>query len=226
MRKMRFLSVLVVLVFLVLSGCTIEYNTSLNKDGSGEMVIQVDYTQEEVDALGELTTDSGASLCQQMWSESQSDLPPGSRVDEQPLEEGTRCTLTMPFANLDELRSIYEDTGVDINRLEIVEDKFYYDVEIDLSGEPAPIEIRFVVKLSVPGSVGENNADEVGGRTLTWNLEMGSVNRLTAESSLGTPAWLWWLLGGLGCLGILAVAVAAGVGLFFYLRSRKKETSE
>jgi hypothetical protein len=104
--------------------------------------------------------------------------------------------------------------------------KFVYDVNMDgSSGEgfgTLPIEMTW--ELTVPGSVGENNADEVSGNTLTWNLNASGVNNMHAESN-PTPAWLWWAIGiGLACLCVIVI-VAVGLGVFFLVRRNRQSSS-
>ncbi len=68
-------------------------------------------------------------------------------------------------------------------------------------------EIRF--RLSLPGTIGDNNADTVSGGTLTWNLDLADdAERMVANSTLGGSSSAL-LFGG----GAVAIAAIAGIGI-------------
>jgi hypothetical protein len=224
MRTHRLLLVVGLLALLVLAGCTVEYHTSFQEDGSGQMAMAIGYTAQEASDLAELSGGDTANLCQELWAESSSDLPPNATIREEQRGDETYCLVEFSFANLDELRSIYEEQDVTVDRLEIVDDRFYYDVSVDMTGtEGLGFAMNMTWVVTMPGSMGENNASEVNGRTLTWNLAMGQVNTLQAESSLGNSNWVWWVAGGLGCLCLLVLVIAAIAGLALYLRKKKSQ---
>ena len=77
--------------------------------------------------------------------------------------------------------------GITINRLEINDGKFYYDVEMDTLSEDSSFsalkEITWMVVL--PGTPVAHNADQVDGNNLAWTpaSKSGIVN-LRAESEI------------------------------------------
>jgi len=77
-------------------------------------------------------------------------------------------------------------------------------------------EVRIVITL--PGEVGDNNADEVNGNTLVWNVSLSDEGKqLHAESSVG---------GGSGTVVLIAALVLAGLILLglgtVYLQGRRR----
>jgi hypothetical protein len=222
MRKRLSLVVCSLLVLVLLAGCTIEYRTAVEKDGSGQMSVAMGFTAQEAGDMAELSGGSATDLCQQMWAESSSEYPANAVTREEQRGDETYCVIEFTYANLQELRTDYETMGITVNRLEIVDERFYYDVSIDMGeSESLGFAVNMTWIVTMPGSVGTHNATSVSGQTLTWNLVPGQVNSMRAESSLGSN-WLWWVLGGLGCLCLLVVVIGAVVGVVLYLRKKKK----
>ncbi|MBN2387645.1 MAG: hypothetical protein JXB85_11550 [Anaerolineales bacterium] len=222
MRGIKDLVVLGLIGVLLLSGCSMAYNTEVNADGSGEFGLSLVYTEMEARELAEMADMPVDGLCQALSFES--DLPANATIREEQRGNETWCTIAMPFADLDELDRWYSDVGVEVNRLEIIDDRFYFDADVDMSGAD---EIGFmfeaVFTLTLPGSAGANNATRQEGRTLIWELDTTRGNNLYAESALGTFPWVYWLLGIMACLCLLVVVLGAGVGVFFYLRNKNKQ---
>ena len=109
-------------------------------------------------------------------------------VTEENRGDETWCITTTPFKNLEELRKLYEQSkGIRINRLEIMDGKFYFDVDIDTLSETSDFsaftDITWTVVL--PGAPIEHNTDTVEANTLTWTVkpEIESTN-LYAESEV------------------------------------------
>lgn len=221
MRNKFMLVAGIVLLAFVLAGCSMEYDTTIQPDESGRMVLSIGFTADEMEMMG--ATANSASFCQEMWAEENTDFPPGTVIRQEQRGTETWCIAEMPFSSLQQLRSIYVNQGVTVNRLEIVDNTLYYDLSLDLSdagGLGSSIQVTW--RVTMPGRITSHNAQSVDGRTLTWNLGVGSLNRLQAESSVGMAAWVWWVVGGLACLCLVVVVVGGGVGLFFYLRNKKK----
>lgn len=79
-------------------------------------------------------------------------------------------------------------------------------------------QIRFL--LTLPGKIGENNADEVNGNTLIWNIDLTDEGKtLNAVSSTGgSSRSVLYLIGGIALLVVLGAAVIA-------TRRRREEAS-
>ena len=229
------------ITILLISACSFQFSTVIESDGSGEFSIEMEFTEDDFALMGavsgeELLDQAGGdsdALCGEMGSDL-GDFPSGARVEYQEKDGGFVCKFFMPFSDLDELNQIYEDMDIDVNRLEIVDGNLEYDVAMDMAGSESDFDIGFGLieigwSLTVPGTVGDNNATNVDGRTLTWEMDGGGVQRFEAESSkagslsfLTDSSSLVWLLGfGLLCLCGL-VLVGGGVGFYFYNKKKKE----
>lgn len=165
---------------LVLTGChKLEVTTTIEPNGSGELQSGVGFSAEEK-ANVEKQNNNSQGFC------NTSQTPENVTVTEEQRGDETWCITTIPFKNLDELRALHEQQkGITINRLEISDGKFYYDVDIDTLSEDSSFsaltEITWTVVL--PGAPISHNADEVDGNILIWKPtpKSGVVN-LRAES--------------------------------------------
>lgn len=176
------LSGILLLVFgvLLLAGChKLEARTTVEPDGSGELRTGVGFSAEER-ANMEKQNSNPQDFCYT------SQPPPDVTVIEEHRGEETWCINITSFKDLDELRNLYQrQKGFTINRLEISDGTFYYDVDMDTSSEDsgfsALTEITWTVML--PGAPISHNADQVDGNTLIWiPVPKSGVVNLYAES--------------------------------------------
>ena len=181
--KIRSVKILVLVIGAVLlAGChKLEATTVVEPDGSGELKMGVGFSAEERENL-EKQNNTSQDFCN--TSQSAENI---TVVEEQRGEE-TWCITTTAFKDLEELRSLYEQRkGIQINRLEIVDGTFYFDIDIDTVSETSdfavPTEITWAVVL--PGMPIEHNADEVLETTLSWTVDPESENvNLRAEGEV------------------------------------------
>ena len=154
-----------VLVVLVLVGChEMEATTKIDSNGSGEMQVGIGFSAEERANL-EKQNGNSQDFC------NTSQKTPNVKVTEEQRDEETWCITTTPFKDLDELRSLYTQwEGIKINRLEIGNEKFYYDVDLDTLSEDSSFSVQTDITWTVvlPGTPISHNADQVDGNTLTW----------------------------------------------------------
>lgn len=222
-NKLLFVAGIVLLAF-VLAGCSMEYDTTIRSDSSGQMILSIGFTADEMEMMS--ATTNSASFCQDMWADENTSFPPNTVIRQEQRGTETWCIAEMPFSDLQQLRSIYVNQGVTVNRLEVVDNILYYDLSLDLSDAGGlGSSIQFAWRVTLPGRITSHNAQSVDGNTLIWNPRVGSLNRLQAESSVGMADWVWWLIGGLVCLCLIVVIVGGGIGLFFYLRNKKKSAA-
>jgi hypothetical protein len=218
----------------LLAACTIQVNTTVNDDGSGEWRTEFGFNADDIAELAEYEM-TPEEFCED--PDMQEDMPPDAEYYIEERGDDTWCVFVIPFSSLDELRQTYEEgEGITVNRLDILDGQFYYDLSIDMSGEDTGMmeefEFDFTWQLTVPGKVDATNADNVVGNTLTWNLTPGEVISLQAESS--TSSGVGGLTGGLNvawvvvaliCLcGLGIVVIAIVVAVFFVIQKRKEET--
>lgn len=212
------------ILVLALSGCNLNFNTSVQGDGAGRMIVEIGYTTSEIEDWWDESVSS--NFCQDIWYEEDlaEEFPPGATIRVEQRGAQTWCIVDIPFSNLRQLRDVYEDSfSMDVNRLEIVNETFYCDLTWDLEGlqEESSYPIEAVFRLITPGTVTSTNADVRSGRTLTWYLDEDGENDILAVSSTRSTDWVWWLVGSLCCLCLGVLVVAGIIGLVVYLRKKQ-----
>ena len=170
---------------LLLAGChKLEAITKLEPNGSGELRMGVGFSAQE-----RANMEKQGSNPQDFCNTSQT--APKVTVTEEKRGDETWCITTTPFKNLEELRSLYEQRkGIRVNRLEIVDGKFYFDVDIDTLSKTSDFsafkDITWIVVL--PGAPIEHNTEQVDANTLTWAVPPQIENtNLYAESEVPKP---------------------------------------
>ena len=201
-RTFRYLALM--LGALLLAGCRVAVNTIVNKDGSGELRTSIVFSAEEKQNFESAPNNSGKKICDSL----RQDSPPDTVFLEETRGDETYCTTLRSFSSLKQLRGLYQGmANVTVNKLELGIGVFTYDVQVDLTprngNEAAPNEWR----LTVPGTIGDNNADLIENNTLIWNIEPGEIRTLKAESEVGPHVMIQALLGGLIVLLGIIIAV-------------------
>jgi hypothetical protein len=227
MMKVKYLLVAgAALLVFVLAGCTLEYDTKIQPDQSGTVSLAIGLTADEVKYMTSQSSSDTSGICAEMWKNSSTKLPANTVTRQEQKGDETWCYTDVKVANLAELRSYYGDQNVTVNRLEVVNNTFFYDVSTDMTSDKTstgsfPLTVTW--KVSMPGPVKSNNADSASGNTLTWDLTSATgVVDMKAESSLSSSSSVWWVVGGLIFLCLVLLVIAAGVGVFFYVRRKKK----
>lgn len=175
---------LVVLVIgaLVLVGChKLEARTKIEPNGSGELRMGVGFSAEER-ANMEKQNSNPQDFC------NTSQTPANMTVTEEQRGDETWCITTSQFKDLEELRGLYQQRkGITINRLEISDGKFYYDIDLDTLSEDSSFSALTEITWSVtlPGTPIEHNASHVSENTLTWTpTPKSGIVRMSAESEV------------------------------------------
>ena len=248
MNIKRLLISLLSAIALMLSACSIYFTTEFNDDGSGEFMITFTVTEEDIEDVEDefdqniddiLDDEFGESnfedACEEM--EDQMDLP---RSADSEFSEGAgafKCEIIIPFDDIDELIEIYEDIDiVEVKDIDLDRDgDFNYEMDIDMVGaedadEFGVRQIEYYWEVTVPGSVEDSNADDAKGRTVTWELDPGYIQKIEVFGGPGglfagltNGSSFWWIAGiGLLCLFGL-VLVGGGVGFYFYAQKKKED---
>lgn len=230
---------------VLLSACTTTVDTNLGKDGTGTVATSVGMTQAELNSLSSLSGSTG-SFCDSI--QPSNSLPSQVTIHQEQRGDQTWCVATQSFQDLNELQSIYGELGnVQVNQLDMTDGHFTYDVNVDMTNlttegiDPnllKSVKIDFKWNLTLPGAVGDNNADSVAGQQLTWTLTPGQTAHLHAESTRSSlpailpqtiagsgwlPSWLVPVVIGLLCLDGIIVIVLAVVVLGLIRRRSSKE---
>src|SRR4030042_1106564 len=168
-----------------------QFITEITADGSGSMAYENELSSEMVILLKTFSDMETSKICESLleytygdWEQSQKE----SNGD-------VTCSAKKTFKDLDGLESLIDDefSGADFDRLEIKDDKLYYDLAPHMEGtsfegifgDEVNIDIEANWILKVPGEVVSTNADTTSGRTLTWNLlKMDYSSHIRAESKL------------------------------------------
>ena len=189
---------------LLLSSCRVVVEAEIRPGGSGELRSSVVFSAQEQANFAASAANEGRSICDGLRRESQ--------VEAEFVEEGrdgeTFCTTVRSFDSLRELRGYYGTMGnVQVNELRMVLGEFIFDLQLDLTpkdqNKPAATEWR----LTIPGEIGNHNADAVEGHTLIWSIQPGQVKTLHAESKVG------WQRTELALIGAGLLLLGIGVGL-------------
>ena len=195
---------------LFLPSCRVLVETEIKPGGSGILRSSVVFSAEERANFESSPENAGKSLCD--------NLKQGVEADAEFVQEfhdgETFCTTVRSFATLDELQGYYTRMGnVKVNELKMGFGEFVFDVHLDLTtrdgNEPAASEWR----LTVPGEIGNNNANVIEDQTLIWKIEPGLIRTLHAESSVGLDAKTFALI----AAALLIVGIVIGV-LFSRIR--------
>ena len=188
-----------VILSLLLSGFTIRppapqaqdlsmsfhYTTTIKSNGSGDVEVDLTLSKDLVDLLN---NQSSANLdCSTAGADTNLDFSDKSQGG------NLHCVGTATFKDLDELIDLTDnEMNGSVNRIEIKDKHFYYDVRTSGFGaSTSEMKTEALWTVVLPGTPGENNADTVSGRTLTWDLtkSSGSIH-MTAECALGGGGFL------------------------------------
>jgi hypothetical protein len=235
MKSKQSIFALFILAVLLLSACKVNFITDIKSDGSGSYTQELGFTKDEAAMAGLSSGGAGEEFCKNANTQGGgSELPPGTTIRQETRNgDETWCIFETSFKSLNDLKSVYATTDLQINNLSLADGKLVYDVTLDMSGESgsAPMaDIYWLVTL--PGKIGDHNATEVDGNTLKWKLLIGQKNNLHAESAVGGfnfdfgGDWIWYVLGGgaLLCLCCIVPLVIAALAFFLIRRKKQSET--
>src|SRR6185436_15271398 len=123
-RSIKMLALVISVVLL--AGChKLEATTRVEPNGSGELQMGVGFSAEERANI-EKQNNNAQDFC------NTSQVASNITVTEEQRGDETWCITTRQFKDLDELRSLFKQRkGIRVNRLEIADGKFYFDVDID-----------------------------------------------------------------------------------------------
>lgn len=214
---------------LLLSACRIESNVILdiNEDGSATVGAEVGLDEDMLDFVSQDGGDP-EDLLSELPSLGGEDVEPISRVEGDMTFFGFTTTVedlsTYDFAGLQgdtfsEFIYEFDDSSATLTATVDatgIGDFGGGELPIDPSEITADL-FSAQVLVTMPGTVTEHNADEVGGDgSLVWNVPLtGSVD-IFATSTLGNtaPTWFWFVVGGI-------LIVGAGAAIAAVMMSRK-----
>ncbi len=213
MRSIRTPLTLLVFSSVILTACTLRVATDVNPDGSGELSVEMGFSPDDRELLDNFNL-TVEQVCTQNTGGNLS-LPPDAAQNLEQRGEEIWCVNSVPFSDLVQLQGYFANVdGITVNQIEIADGQFVYDVEIDLTRNRNPLDLdlpetELIWALTVPGSLGGTNADQIEDNTLTWFVEPGEFINLRAESSVSGPPPIGPDFGGLGVVELIII----GVGL-------------
>ena len=241
-RLSPFVAVLLVVLALVGTGCSmiVGFDTKVNQDGSGTVGVRVAADKELQSALGEQAGVGVSALFSGLqtqmgpeWKTSTGTDPDGTQwtvaersfADPAELETITTSNLgsASPFSNVsltlsDSLFSVRTAFTATMDTGKVTSSG---DLQSQIEQIPANI-LSSVVKvenrLTLPGTVEDNNATEVQGNTLIWRGD-GSTPAITMTAE--SVSYKWGAVGAVIAIGALLV-IALVVLLVVLLTRRRK----
>ena len=181
------------LAAVVLAGCRTVVDTRLNKDCSGELRTSIVFSAEEKQNFDNAPENAGKSICDQL----RTDAPPETVFVEELRDGETYCTTLRAFHTVKDLRSLYDAMlNVTVNELRMGLGSFVFDVQVDLTAQNETEAVAQEWRLTLPGEIGNHNADVVERNTLVWKIAPGETRTLQAESALGPDTATQVLVGG------------------------------
>ena len=169
------------------------------------------------------------------------EIPGDWQVERGTDDDGTRwLAMTRPFASPDELEEILASSAlssvVNVDSLTLAQDdgvfstKTRFSATADVSGALSqfggaaldlPLDLLSQVlvienRLTLPGTIGENNADEVQGNTLVWNVGTSGAREMHAES----VSYNWAAIIGIIVAGGIVIAALVVALVLILLRRR------
>ncbi len=234
------IAIVLALTGLVLTGCSIELalDTSVETDGSGSIGIRMAADKEFQDLIAQQGADGD------MFAEFEQQMPGGWETETGIDPDGTRWVTAMTsFADLDEFQALLQGGEGGLaeafsgQQITLTQDGGLFTTKTNFSAEwdagsalssagdelPEGVDMSMLSsifqiqnRLTLPGSIGENNADEIDGNTLVWMPSMAGITSMSAEST----AYNWGLIIGI-IVAAMVVLLVVIVVLILLLRRQK-----
>jgi hypothetical protein len=207
------------LVVVTLSACRVVVDTTVNKDGSGELRTSIVFSPEEKQNFESSPGNTGKGICDNL----KKDVPPESTFFQEEKGNGeTYCTTIRSFRTVKQLNDYYAGMGnVRVNELKLGSGTFVFDVQVNLTATDGNEASAHEWRLTIPGEIGSNNADVIENNTLIWNIEPGETRTLQAESAVGPRVLTQVLVGGL--LVLLGMIFAVWLARKIAKRNEQRE---
>ena len=224
-----------VLILPFVAGCKIEMalDTSIDAGGSGTIGVRLAADKEIQDLIA---SQGGAQG--DLFGEFEGSVPEGWASDSGTDADGTSwVTASRAFSDPSEITAFLEEgqdgpaASIGAQAFSLTQDKGLLSVRTVFSGtwdmqsalaatgdqvpegmDPSALSSIFEVqnRLTLPGSIKENNADEIDGNTLIWRPSVSGVTEMSAVS----VAYRWPVVGGIAGVVVLLAATIAAAAFF------------
>lgn len=189
MKKVLSLIAVMAILLVALTGCvSVNYEVTLNKDGTADVAYIYGFEKEMLEQLGasaeDMTSDMKANAETSNYQiEAYSDDKVEGFKAKKHIENLSELSLEDAFGSENVKDSEENQIKIEKKGLKTV---YSQNASIDLSGMDESTESMVIIKyiIKLPVKVGENNASEVSedGKTLTWNLKAGETNEISFEA--------------------------------------------
>lgn len=226
-RQGRFVIVLLVLLLPLVAGCKIQMSldTNIGSDGSGTVGVRLAADKEIQDLMASQGGGEG-----DLFGDFADSVPEGWDSDSGTDADGTRwVTASRSFDDPSEIKSFLEEgangpaESVGATEFSLTQEtgllsvktvfSATWDMESALAAtgdqapegmDPSALSSIFEVqnRLTLPGSIKDNNADEVDGNTLIWRPSFSGSTQMSAVS----VAYRWPIVGGIAAIAVVLIA--------------------
>jgi len=234
MRRKFPLSIILLAACLYLTGCTVSIATTVNPNGSGDLKMIYKLSEDDQKTFSQSGMADASKLCEGMATMSES-VPGQGSIQQEKHGSETWCVMGQSFASLDELRTNLDTQGFTVNTLSIENGRFTFDASMDTSDSSGELNvglpIGFTFELTLPGKDIRHNADKVNSYTLIWEMGLGQVKQMHAESGLEGRSTDWLALIQkplviLPCIGIVILVLIILIIAELTRGSRKAKSQE
>lgn len=229
------------LAMTLLTGCLdVTFHTRIDTDGSGTLTFDLTFSEQLTQLFGAFGEEFTS---EDLVEEGDLDVPPefADRIRITPRTDEVGVSVEIDFDDIDELNMLLADSSVDGPGSEAVVDRVEFEANDDrtrfsavvgstdvfdaddefamFGGDLTEPNVSFSVEL--PGNIVDHNADEVDGRTATWDLVAAAGTTIFAESGPGgaTSSSLVLIIAGIVALIVLALVV------LLVVRSRRSKST-
>lgn len=190
MKKILKLFTLLAVLLIVLTGCVdVNYEVTLNRDGTADIAYIYGFEKESLEEMGttaeEMTQDMKENA---ETSDFKVEIFSNDEI------EGFKATKHITDLSQISLEEAFGEENVkdsEENQIKVEKkwQKTIYtqkaDIDLTSMDEMTASMIKMKYTINLPTKVGNNNASEVSedGKTLTWNLKAGEVNKIEFEAT-------------------------------------------
>lgn len=225
MKKVLSLISVMAILLITLTGCvTVNYEVTLNKDGTADVAYIYGFEKETLEQLEtsaeEMTSDMRENAeASEYEIETYSDDKIEGFKAKKHIENLADISLEDAFGSENVKDSEENQIKIEKKGLKTV---YSQNANIDLTSmdesTASMVTMNYVIKL--PVKVGDNNASEVSedGKTLTWNLKAGEINEINFETSKSSSTIL--------IIAVVAIVVVIAVVLIFSKKAKKNSEND
>lgn len=223
MKKTIGLVMALILVLISLTGCVnINYEVKVNKNGSGDISYIYGFSKETLNSLQMTAEDMVKSMKEQATESNytvetyEDDEIAGFKAQKHVDDLSSEMSMQEAFG--EEYVKEKEGNGINIKK-SLFTREYSQNVQIDLTSlSELGDSVKMTYRVTLPAKSKTNNATEVNGKELTWNLKAGEVNQIEFTAT------------GINILPIiiivLVVLVVAGAVITFVILKKKKGTKK